>query len=158
VYISVTSTFGCVYDTLYSNLITVFQGPQSDFVISPEHVSMFTPNTHLLLTNPIDTLSYTWIIPNGSPNTSSSDIVSVSYPEDQPNVYPVSLVTMTQDGCRDTTIHYVYVDSDVLLYVPNTFTPDGDQFNQTWKISILGASTDRFEWNVFNRWPTGLVV
>ena len=41
---------------------------------------------------------------------------------------------------------------EVLLYAPNTFTPDGDKFNQTWKVFAVGLDPEKFELQLFNRW------
>jgi len=36
--------------------------------------------------------------------------------------------------------------------VPNTFTPDDDEFNQSWGIYIEGIDIYDFELLVYNRW------
>ena len=41
---------------------------------------------------------------------------------------------------------------DVLFYAPNTFTPDGDEHNQDWGISVEGLDIYNFELFIFNRW------
>jgi gliding motility-associated-like protein len=42
-------------------------------------------------------------------------------------------------------------ESNVLLFAPNAFTPDGDFFNDTWKIHIDGIDIYDFHCTVFNR-------
>jgi len=46
------------------------------------------------------------------------------------------------------------IECDPLIYwVPNCFTPDGNEFNQLWgPIFTSGHSTDHFELFVLNRW------
>jgi gliding motility-associated-like protein len=39
---------------------------------------------------------------------------------------------------------------DSFVYIPNTFTPNGDGINDTWKPSVLGIRD--YELWVFNRW------
>jgi gliding motility-associated-like protein len=46
----------------------------------------------------------------------------------------------------------VIVNPDINLYVPNTFTPDNDKFNDEWFIFINGIDIYDFELVVFNRW------
>jgi gliding motility-associated-like protein len=46
----------------------------------------------------------------------------------------------------------VIVLPEVLLYAPNTFTPDDDEFNQDWGIYISGVDIYDFELLIFNRW------
>lgn len=39
-----------------------------------------------------------------------------------------------------------------MFFAPNSFTPDGDEHNQTWKIEVLGVDVYDFELTIFNRW------
>ena len=39
-----------------------------------------------------------------------------------------------------------------IYYVPNTFTPDGDEFNPTWRVYIEGIDVYDFNLQVFDRW------
>jgi gliding motility-associated-like protein len=47
----------------------------------------------------------------------------------------------------------VIVNEDLIFYVPNTFTPDGDEFNQEFH-PVFTAGFDPFDFNmiIFNRW------
>jgi gliding motility-associated-like protein len=70
------------------------------------------------------------------------------------------IVTGTSiNGCKSIdTIQVVVVDDcniaeDVIFWVPNTFTPDGDQYNQTFKpIFYSGFDPYDFDLFIFNRW------
>ena len=65
----------------------------------------------------------------------------------------------TFGGCTDTDTVLVTVndgcnpDDEVIFWVPNTFTPEGDQFNQTFK-PIFYSGFDPFEYDlyIYNRW------
>jgi gliding motility-associated-like protein len=63
--------------------------------------------------------------------------------------FPIVQRVFTEHGCSDSTIRVVTV-SDHLVYVPNTFTPDGDGINDTWAPSVRGARL--FELRLFDRW------
>ena len=52
----------------------------------------------------------------------------------------------------DSITKYVSIVNDVLLFAPNTFTPDDDEFNQNWKIFISGIDIYDFDLFLFNRW------
>ena len=64
--------------------------------------------------------------------------------------------THTADGCVSepaTTTVTVSRCPQMLYYVPNTFTPDGNQHNQTWKpVFTSGFDPAEFHLTVFNRW------
>ena len=55
-------------------------------------------------------------------------------------------------GCADTVSNKLIVLSDVLNYIPNSFTPDGDENNQVWSFKFNGIEEDGFNMYVFNRW------
>jgi gliding motility-associated-like protein len=40
----------------------------------------------------------------------------------------------------------------MLIYAPNTFTPDGDSFNQTWKVVASGIDLTVFDLFIYDRW------
>jgi gliding motility-associated-like protein len=45
-----------------------------------------------------------------------------------------------------------YIDKPV-FYIPNTFTPDEDQFNQTWgPVFTSGFDPFNFDLFIYNRW------
>lgn len=53
-------------------------------------------------------------------------------------------------GCLDTAYQTVYVKPEVTIYIPNTFTPDNDDYNNIWR----PVAYDAFYWKlaVYNRW------
>ena len=67
------------------------------------------------------------------------------FPEEA-GIYPVTLAVSTDQGCIDTVTYQMNIVEDILFFAPNTFTPDGDEFNQTWKPEILGI--DKYEFTI----------
>ena len=66
--------------------------------------------------------------------------------------YDVELIVTSQYGCKDTVVGIVQVVPEVIFYAPNSFTPDGDAFNNTWRVFISNISMDNFSLEIFNRW------
>jgi len=65
----------------------------------------------------------------------------------------VSLTGYTPLGCATTYELTLPVISDPIYYVPNTFTPDQDEHNQTWNpVFTTGFDPYNFSLKVFNRW------
>jgi len=65
----------------------------------------------------------------------------------------------TNAGCTATDTLVVTVEedcipeSDLIYWVPNTFTPDNDQFNQNWEVTFFsGYDPYSFELVIFDRW------
>ncbi len=53
-----------------------------------------------------------------------------------------------QNGCQSNS--YVNIHYDALIYVPNTFIPDGNGMNDYFK--VYGGNIMEMECNIFNRW------
>ena len=146
------SIFGCDYVTVFSNLIEAFDYPTASFTINPQKVSMFNPKVSLSSTSSADVVSLIWDIPSGNPSSSTLSDVYTVYPLDSVNDYFVTLYVTNEDGCTDSITNFIQVHEEVLLYAPNTFTPDGDKFNQIWKVFAVGLDPEKFELQLFNRW------
>ncbi|MFM9984961.1 MAG: gliding motility-associated C-terminal domain-containing protein, partial [Flavobacteriales bacterium] len=73
---------------------------------------------------------------------------SVIHEYDGLDQYQVALLVTNALGCYRTDYQVVY--PPVQLYIPNTFTPDGDGINDVWLFEANGVMT--FELKIFNRW------
>ena len=92
-------------------------------------------------------------MPGASPSTSNSDsLVEITYPERVSNNYEVWLIETSQYNCMDSSLTIIQVINDQIIYAPNIFTPDGDNFNNTWRIYIDGVDIYDFHLMMFNRW------
>ncbi len=64
----------------------------------------------------------------------------------------MNLVANNVFGCSDSTFITIEVKPDWELFVPNTFTPDGDQFNSNFFAKGYGISEKDYVFQIFNRW------
>jgi gliding motility-associated-like protein len=72
----------------------------------------------------------------------------------QPGTYTIS-VTQTNGPCQDIEYFTVQVNScdEILYYVPNSFTPDGDEFNNVFQpVFTSGFDASNFHLSIYNRW------
>jgi gliding motility-associated-like protein len=69
------------------------------------------------------------------------------------NQYYIILTAISENGCIDTTFQLIELTEDVTIYVPNSFTPDKDDLNDSWKPVITsGIERDSYELSIYNRW------
>lgn len=149
--LSVTSPNGCVGTTTVTDYLTVVDQPIADFYWNPGQV--LATNTDVLLTNASsNATTFDWTIEQGIPATSTSEDVQTSFPSGVPGNYAVTLVVSSAAGCVDSITKVIEVAPVITLYIPNTFTPDGDEFNQTWEIFIDGVDMYSLDLRVYNRW------
>ncbi|TNF50361.1 MAG: gliding motility-associated C-terminal domain-containing protein [Bacteroidetes bacterium] len=147
----ITSFEGCVDSLHLEDVLNVRFKPEADFKYSPSPVTMF--NTEVFFQNYSTNADlYQWNFENGNPGYSEQTDVTVQFPEGVQGQYDVMLIAISELGCSDTAIHTVIVLPEVLIYVPNAFTPDADEFNQTWNVYAEGVDLHDFELNVYNRW------
>jgi gliding motility-associated-like protein len=67
--------------------------------------------------------------------------------------YTITLIASTSMGCMDSTSLFIDANLGAVYYIPNSFTPDGNQFNQTFRpVFTTGISADEYEMLIFNRW------
>ncbi len=62
------------------------------------------------------------------------------------------LVTTSEYGCVDTTITFLEIKDDLNIYIPNSFTPNGDGINDLFFVKGLGFKTENFFLDVYDRW------
>ena len=83
---------------------------------------------------------------------SSGPNAIITYPEGVVGEYDIMLTVTTAQGCSDSIILELEIIPDIVFYAPNTFTPDDDEHNQTWKIYVEGIDQQSFELKIYNRW------
>ena len=86
-------------------------------------------------------------------NTTQSPTLTASW--SSAGIYIIQ-ATQTANGCVSqpaTTTVTVSRCPQLLYYVPNTFTPDGNEHNQTWRpVFTSGFDPAEFQCTIFNRW------
>ena len=72
---------------------------------------------------------------------------------DAVSTYLVELTTFTSPDCYNTKTLTIKVNEENICYVPNTFTPDGDEYNNVF-IPRFGMSLipNSYTFLIFNRW------
>ncbi|MES2555219.1 MAG: gliding motility-associated C-terminal domain-containing protein [Bacteroidota bacterium] len=151
VQLTVTSPEGCVGTTTVTDYLTVVDQPIADFYWNPGQV--LATNTDISLINAsVNATTYQWTIEQGVPSSATTEDVQTSLPNGVSGNYEVTLIVSSVAGCVDSITKTVEVAPIITLYVPNTFTPDGDEFNQTWQIFIDGVDLYSLDLRVYNRW------
>jgi gliding motility-associated-like protein len=147
-----TSIYGCVYTDTVKSIMEVKPTPTADFFFSTNPATIFETTVFMQDKSSPDVVSWNWFSPGSNPATSASMNPVLVFPDGVVGQYPVTLAVMTERGCVDTVTYLFNVIEDILFYAPNTFTPDGDEFNQTWVPSISGIDIYNFDLFIFNRW------
>lgn len=70
----------------------------------------------------------------------------------EPDVYEVCLTAYNYNECSDTICQTVVIDDVLFTYIPNAFTPDGDDVNDVWWPTANIPVRTNYELLVFDRW------
>ena len=96
--------------------------------------------------NSINASTYEWTFGDGQ----NSTLVHPSNTYDEPGLYYITLIAIDDKGCTDTIVKPINIEEEWFIYIPNTFTPDGDRSNNDFRISTIGIK--QLDIKIFNRW------
>ena len=142
---------GCSSTLTLTDYVCVDANPIADFEANPDELSTY--NWESQMENQSSGAdSYIWDFGDGSANSYTTN-PSHEFPNVYGGTYQIMLIAITDAGCRDTAYQTIKLREELLYYVPNTFTPDGDIYNQTFKpIFATGFDPQGYTLLIFNRW------
>ena len=125
--------------------------PDAYFIASETFLSNF--ETEVDFTNlTTGAVNYEWDFGDGSP-ISTEENPTYTFPDEESGGYIVELIAYSPFGCSDTARLIIQVKEELIYYIPNAFTPDGDEFNQTFQpIFTSGIDPYDFSMLIYNRW------
>jgi gliding motility-associated-like protein len=145
--LTITDSFGCRETIVKENIICILPSPVSNFSVHPniaeiddeifiQNLSSGATDHILLFNNNISTIA-------------QDEIISFSNLGD----YEVLLIATNEIGCSDTSSQIIRITESLLMFVPNSFTPDGKLSNNIFlPIMSQGFNPDKYKLSIFNRW------
>lgn len=150
--LTVTTPDGCIVDTTIIGLISVYDYPVASFDFGPQPTTFFDPEINFT-DQSVNAVLWDWQFgSNPALGNSSQQDPSFEFPNNGPGEYPVYLTVTNSDGCTHTDSAIVIIDGIFTLYVPNTFTPNGDGLNDVLLPKGEGIDETDYNFYVFNRW------
>ncbi len=167
--LTVTSDSNCVNDIVKNGWITVYATPKPIIAANPQFTTIALPqvqfnidprSTGIAYNDPNTTYRWTF----GDSTHTISTLKSPQYTYGDTGVFKVRL-EVNSNGCIGDTFIDVYVQPELIIYIPNVFKPDnhhGDikgghepnyfstEVNNTFQPYI--SSYQSFQMDVYNRW------
>ena len=129
-------------------------------VINPIPVAEFTPMPFLVSTispeskmnnQSVGAVKYFWDFGDGA--VSEEINPTHTFSDSDTASYIIKLIANSTLGCSDTVAKKVKVYEELIYFIPNTFTPDQDNFNNTFQpVFVSGYDPYTFAMTIFNRW------
>ena len=140
---------GCIETTTYNDYIYMENYPEASFSCVPGSLTETTMPVQFV-NNSVGAIYYFWDFDDLT--TSTEQNPNHNYVDVTENLL-VTLTVSTSLGCSDEYQLNIPVIAEPIYYLPNTFTPDEDEHNQTWQaIFTTGFDPHSFHLAVFNRW------
>jgi gliding motility-associated-like protein len=148
--VTLTATMnGCVSSATNLNYICIEALPVAEFSTSISHFSESSQSMNFINSSS-GASSYVWSFGDGA----SSVITSPTHLfANTTSGYTIMLTAISSLGCTDSTLVTIDYQESEVYYIPNSFTPDGDKFNQVF-LPIFTAGIDPYNYTmeIYNRW------
>ncbi len=143
------SQAGCSTTTSFPSFICALPNADAQFSVNNPVHGLMNPEFHTFNTSSNASV-YSWDFGDGA--TSNLFNPSHTYTEDAGN-YIITLVANNAGNCPDTARLSVTIQEELVYYVPNTFTPDGDEFNNVFApVFTSGFDPYNYTLTIYNRW------
>jgi gliding motility-associated-like protein len=145
--LTVTTNEGCTNDSIFQDFIEVYDLPVADFEFGQDFYSSFEMNVEFVNLS-INGYSYIWDFGDGAGSTEENPF----HEYDNEEEFNISLIVTSIEGCKDTAYKDLRIVEDYAMYVPNTFSPNGDGVNDIFFAEGISLNQDKFEMWIYNRW------
>lgn len=143
---AVTNT-GCTSTLSEEDVIMVNPTPVADFHFANEQLNITDPLVEIV-DDSFGAVYYEYNFGDGS----YSDEVEPTHIYSDYIQYTVTQIVSNEFGCADTTQKGIFVDQDIVVYIPNAFSPDQDGLNDVFIPVVSGFDVEFYEFMIFNRW------
>ncbi len=143
--LSAISAAGCDLDTTLTNAITVYGSPIADFDFTPD-IPELDQEIQFQDQSVGEIDQWTWSIGANE----FSNLQNPTYTTSQAASFVVTLNVVDTNSCEDSYSQTISFQTQDLLYVPNSFTPNGDGINDGFAPSDVFGIIHTFD--IYNRW------
>lgn len=144
--LTVTDEFGCEQSNSQTNLINVAEVPTAAFSFTPKTLTEYD-NLVRFTDESIGANSWFWDFGNGETSTQRNPELIF----EEPGNYVVELRVMSSGLCLDSAYSAVRYPGEVVMWIPNAFTPDGDGLNDVFKV-VSNEYFTAYEIYIYDRW------
>jgi gliding motility-associated-like protein len=143
---------GC--DSVITVNLTVFPEPIAAFTSNPELLEFGQPEIQMIdeSVGQITNWNWTFSSETGIFQTSNLQNPIFSIPNNTSGNLSFVLEVSNDQGCTSQINSVLNILEDAALYIPNTFSPDGNALNNVFKVIGRNIDPGAFELSIYNRW------
>lgn len=148
--LTILNSTGCEQTKAFPDAIEVYPLPDAVFDADPPAATLDNPKILFLPGTSGPGNQHTWDFGDGS---SFSSEASPIHTYSAVGTYTVIHTIENQYGCLDIDTLEIGISKDLKIFVPNTFTPNGDGLNDCFAVSgTVSDVVDRFTVKIHNKW------
>jgi gliding motility-associated-like protein len=146
----VVTAQGCTDSLTLTNYVTVIPGPQAGFSYGPQPATLNNPTITFTDQSTGGTAEWFWQF--GDNGTSTDPNPMWTY-QDTGTYTVMQVVSGPNGACPDTAYSEVVISAELLVWIPNTSSPNGNGNNDEF-IPVFSEVTyvSEFEMMIFDRW------
>lgn len=146
--VRIISPFDCEISETFNNFISIRQGPTADFTFGPDLITNLNPQVFFTDQSSSDVVNWQW---DFSGQGASRD-QNPSFIFRDSGLQEIVLLVTAENGCVDTAFATVDVVPFDSFFLPNAFTPNNDDRNDTYQgVGTLENISD-FNMKIWDRW------
>lgn len=137
----------CIYSDTLSYDVIVYPQPTASFYFQPVVINILDPTVEFTNTSS-GAMEVEWYFGDYDYSNAWNPVHEYA----DTGAYEVTQIVYNAYGCSDTISEWLHVDGNLVVYIPNTFTPDGNGNNETFDVSGYGFNS--YKLMIFDRWGT----
>lgn len=143
--VEVENATNCKLDSLFEDAFEVIQPANAKFSLNQKQFILEEDQLQAQYTG-TGAVSWFWLLSDGT----SSNNRDFQFNFEDTGTYILSLEVEDIASCRASISDTISVVAEAKVWMPNSFTPNGDHFNDTYVPRMLSIST--YSMKVFDRW------
>lgn len=148
--VNVTTNFGCSSTFAVDNYVIVHPDPIANFILSDETPTYYEDEVDIINQSSSNVVEWNYVISDGF----VAEVPNFSHRFYESGNYSIRLAVKDVHGCADTTYKSLDFSPDLIVHIPNSFTPDADGVNDVFIPVIDGDPLTYYRLIVFDRWGT----
>lgn len=145
--LTIVNQYGCQSAAAASGIVTINPRAIASFTADKMVVTTIDPEFHFTNTSQ-NASEYIWHFGDDD----MSYVTNPTHSYDTYGEFEVILNANNEYNCPDQARLVVTVNPSFELFVPNAFTPDGDEYNNTFMATGYGILENDFTMEIYNRW------
>lgn len=145
--LTVITNHGCVADTTMVGALNVWPFPEAAFNAELSEFDLLN-TTMVFEDQSLGATNWSYHFGDGTfDNEQNVEHQYLNYGE-----YEVWLYVSNEFGCSHEAMQTIEINPQMLIYVPNAFTPDDNGRNEVFFPEITGFDIEQYNFQIWNRW------